>query len=390
MKALLIGAGRFARPYVDFLLSERAYGIDFAGVVDNNFVCSPVKQTIAAARIPVYKRIEDFYAVNSADIAIICTPPYLHEEQSVYALSHGSDVLCEKPAAPTVAGVERMIAAEKRYGKFIAIGFQWSFSDTMQNIKRDILDGVFGKPVLLKTFISWPRDFGYYANPWSGKISKDGKLVLDSVVSNACAHFIHNMLFLLGESFSDSRYPDAVEAECLRANDIESYDTCVLRMTMKNGATLYFGATHAAEESAGPEFIYVFDKATLTFDISDGKGVIARFADGTEKNYGIPEDGMKKTRDCIRAVKSGVTPVCTAKTALAHTRLAESVYENVPVYEFPAEIKVKTDTRVYVKGLYEIMRGAYAKSAMLSEYGCAYVQKTHIETYGQTGDKYDE
>jgi len=58
--------------------------------------------------------MENFYNEHEADLAIISTPPFLHCKQSVYALSKGSYVLCEKPIAPTVEDAEAMIEAEKK------------------------------------------------------------------------------------------------------------------------------------------------------------------------------------------------------------------------------------------------------------------------------------
>ena len=38
-----------------------------------------------------------------------------------------------------------MAASQNQSGKRVAIGYQWSFSQAIQQLKKDILDGVFGK-----------------------------------------------------------------------------------------------------------------------------------------------------------------------------------------------------------------------------------------------------
>ena len=47
----------------------------------------------------------------------------------------------------------------------------------------------------------WPRDERYYSrNGWAGvKRTNDGTWILDSPTNNACAHFLHNMFYVLGD-----------------------------------------------------------------------------------------------------------------------------------------------------------------------------------------------
>jgi len=41
------------------------------------------------------------------------------------------------------------------------IGYQWSYSEGIQSLKKDILSGLFGKPIRMKSLCLWPRDFAY-------------------------------------------------------------------------------------------------------------------------------------------------------------------------------------------------------------------------------------
>lgn len=368
MKIALTGAGRYGKSYVDYILETKDPELEFIGVVEKNFDASPSKQAILDAGIPVYGSMEEFYEKSHADLMILCTPPFAHSAQSVFAAEHGSHVLSEKPAAPTVKEVEAMLQAEKATGKFIAVGYQWSYNDAILALKGDILRGVLGKPISLKTIISTPRTRAYYAPDWSGRISKDGIMVMDSILFNACAHYVHNLLFVLGDAMDTSAYPKKIEAECLRANDIENFDTCVLRMTMEGGAKLYFAASHASNGVREPEFEFRFERAVVSYKTQSGRGhLTAVFDDGTVKDYGVPDVGMGKVRVCMDAVKAEKAPVCTAKTALSHTRLTEDLYKHVPVRDFPADRKKLSGDMVYVEGLYEQLSRGYDEMLLLSE-----------------------
>lgn len=368
MKIALAGAGRYGKNYVDYLLSGKDPEAEFVGVIEKNIDASPSKEDILRSGVPVYGSLEEFYANAHADMMILSTPPFMHSEQSVYAAQHGSYVLSEKPAAPTVAQVEAMIRAEEETGKFIAVGYQWSFDPAILALKEDILKGVLGKPLSLKTLNSTPRPRAYYAPQWSGRFSMDGVMIMDSIAFNACAHYVHNLLFVLGDAIDTSVYPHRIEAECLRANDIESFDTCVLRMTTKSGVKLFFAASHATGKVREPRFVFEFENATVTYEKEGNAGnLIATFRDGSRKFYGVPSVGMDKIRTCMDAINAKKAPPCSAKTALAHTKLIEDLYHRVPVQEFSADrIKLNGDV-IYVDGLFDQLCTAYDRMALLSE-----------------------
>ena len=371
MNILLVGAGGYATGYVKELLKNSDPAVTWAGIVDPYYDACAKKAEIDAAGIPVYTTMEEFYAERQADLAVICTPPFLHREQSICALSHGSYVLCEKPVAPTVADAQAMREAEKTYDKWIAIGYQWSFSAAIRALKKDILAGKLGRPLGFKTAISWPRDLAYYGRGtgWAGRIERNGVTILDSIASNACAHYLHNMLFLLGETMESSAEAEEVEAVCLRANEIENFDTCSIRAKV-GGVPLYFIASHAAGRKRDPEFVYRFENAEVTFAQNEGSQIVATFADGTEKNYGDPfANNFGKLWECVAAVRDGFTPICTVATATAHTKLIERIWREIPVRDFPRET-VKFDeakNRVYVEGLFEWMYQAYENETMLTK-----------------------
>lgn len=372
IKLLLVGAGGYAGEYLKRLLPPHDSNVHLEGIVEPYYATCVNKHAIDAAKIPVYATMEEFYAHHTADLTAICTPPFLHREQSIFALSHGSFVLCEKPIAPTVEEAEKMLAAEEKYGKWIAIGYQWSFSEAIRNLKRDVMDGVLGAPVAFKTAISWPRNRAYYARGtgWGGKLTHNGVTVLDSIASNACAHYLHNMLFLLGDTLDTSAEAVSVEGKCLRANAIESFDTCALRARTAGGTPLFFIASHAAGTNRNPQFEYRFENATVTFSEDEGSIIKAVFRNGEERVYGNPfRDQMEKLFLCAEAIRTGKTPICTAKTAIPHTRLIERIHRELPICDFdPARIRTDPETNgVWVEGLLEELYRAYEAERLFGE-----------------------
>ena len=370
MKVLLVGANGYGVNFVKSIFALHNEGkLTFEGVVTRS--AFPMQEELAEAGIPAYKTLDAFYAERTADLALISTPAFLHREQSILCLEHGSYVLCEKPAAPTIEDVEAMLQAEKDTGKFIAIGFQRCFSEAVINLKKDIMNGVLGKPVSMKFMVLGHRNFAYYARGggYAGQVcTKDGRIILDSPASNACAHYVQEMLFLLGDQLDVSAEPTLVKGECLRANDITNFDTCTIQLTAGDNVLVLLVASHAvAPTPRGPlTQRYTFENAVVT---TEGKDLIATFKDGTVKNYGDPfvDQFSVKILHCLDAIKNNTNPVCTVKTAFPHVKMVDAIYRNIPVAEFAESEKVYTEESVYVPDLRDKLIEAFEKECMLSE-----------------------
>lgn len=366
MKILLVGPGGYGIHFLKLLLENTDPEITFEGIVARNSL--PMEEEIKAANVPVYRSLEAFYAEHTADMAIICTPSFMHTEQSVYCVEHGTNVLCEKPAAPMIEDVETMMEAEKRTGKFIAIGFQMAYAPATLNLKKDILAGVFGKPVAMKSIMAGIRKKEYFARGggYAGQIAtKDGRMLLDSPAANGCAHYVFNTFFLLGDRMNTSAMPTILEAECYRANDISNFDTVTVKMTA-DGVPVYYATSHANEGNTGYILEFEFENAVIRHE---DKCYVAYFKDGTVKNYGNPlADGIAtKVLACLDNIRTGTQPVCTASTAMSHVKMINDLYHTVPVTNFPEEDKVHTEELMYVANLKARLLQAYEKTCMLSE-----------------------
>jgi len=57
------------------------------------------------------------------DAVIVATPDVWHEEQTVACLEAGLHVYCEQPMAMTAAGARRMVAAARKAGKLLQVGY---------------------------------------------------------------------------------------------------------------------------------------------------------------------------------------------------------------------------------------------------------------------------
>jgi len=234
VSVLMVAIGGYGYYYLKTLLEEFPPGdVELAGVVDPNSRLSGHYPDLLKRKTPIFSAVEDFFqSGRTADLTVIASPIHYHAEQSIVALNNGSHVLCDKPVAVTVQDVDEMISARDASGRWLMVGYQWSYSDAIQSLKRDILRSVFGKPRRMRTLRLWPRDEAYYRrNDWAGKIMDcDGRWILDSPANNAMAHYLHNMLYLFGDEINLSAKPVELTAEVYRVFDIENYDTVSCRI----------------------------------------------------------------------------------------------------------------------------------------------------------------
>ncbi|WP_407271187.1 Gfo/Idh/MocA family protein, partial [Radiobacillus sp. PE A8.2] len=229
---VLIGISGYGNTYVKELLNPKNEIGYLVGLVDINPERSRYYKEILQCEIPIFKSLDAFYKETSADLAIICTPIHLHADQACLCLNHGSNVFCEKPMTANPIDIDKMMRTRDQTGKFLAIGFNWSFTDSIQALKKDILNGIFGKPLRMKSITLWPRNQDYFnRSAWAGKkYSASGEMILDSVANNATAHYLHNLFYLLGKTIDTSAKITDVTAELYKTNAIETFDTCALHI----------------------------------------------------------------------------------------------------------------------------------------------------------------
>lgn len=82
---------------------------------------------------------------QKADIAVVCTPNYLHCAMSIDAMRAGADVLCEKPAAINSDEIDSMINIQQSTGKKLVIAHQKRFTTEAKYLKTIISKGVLGE-----------------------------------------------------------------------------------------------------------------------------------------------------------------------------------------------------------------------------------------------------
>ncbi|MBQ8642913.1 MAG: Gfo/Idh/MocA family oxidoreductase [Clostridia bacterium] len=374
----LCGIGGYAMLYTRYILDRKDPRICPVGVVEPYPDSCPRLAELEAAGIPVYATLDELYAAHTVDLTVIATPIQCHTPQILTALHSGSNVLCEKPLCADEKDIEILRQASRETGKFVFIGYQWSYSPVTLALKKDIGSGRFGKCLEMKTIVLWPRDLAYYrrGSGWAGKIAdQNGALIYDSIANNATAHYLHNILFVLGED-GKAAVPETIRGELLRANDIENFDTCKVDLTFPGGTKACYIASHAVDKTLNPTYHFRFEKGDVYYsqtknelslsvmpeDYTEYGQVIAATADGERISYGNPfSDEYEKLETAIAAAVSGDNREypCGIEAASVHTGVINRLQQQETVRNFAACRLVRTEERVYADGLWADLLECY-------------------------------
>jgi predicted dehydrogenase len=375
-RIVLAGIGGYGANYVRLLINREQKGdrLRLVALVDPVAERSPVYNLVADK--PCFVDLATCLDSYQADLVLIASPIQYHMEQISIALAHGAHVFCEKPMCATLNEALLLINRQQQSGRQVGIGYQWSYSPAILRAKEDVLAGRYGVPKVFRTRVYWPRNQAYFdRNSWAGHLySHDGRPVFDSVLNNATAHYLHNMLFFLGQTINEAAIPEKIESRLLRSYDIETFDTALLRMEKNSPSglvTLALAVSHCSDRTVNPNLDYLYSKGRLTVQDNKLLGYVAassgQQADTEmyeEIDYGpiIGSDHVAEKVDAfLDAVTRGKLPVCNLLTASAQTAVVAAVHQQSetlvlkpPQYHL---VQNEEDTWRVVPGLATLMDG---------------------------------
>ena len=190
----------------------------------------------------------------------------------------------------------------------------------------------------------------------------DGLYVYDSVASNATAHYLNNLLFLLGGSMNTAVDVDEISAQCSKANDIESFDTCIVRAKTVDNQDVLFIASHAVDEAIDPILEIKCEKAVINCDFAKENGrLTATMNNGETVDYGEVSTLREQYEKIVSVLnwldgKTSEKPNSTVMTTESFTKIIDYIFENIEFKKFDDIADDKEKNRLYASGLYEKLK----------------------------------
>jgi len=313
------------------------------------------------------------------DGVIVPTSIDSHLPLSRAAMEAGAHVLCEKPVTATIEDALEMIRIRDRTDKVVAIGYQDTYSPSVQWAKRQILDGRIGAVQQVRLWATWPRTDSYYRrNDWVGRVQRDGRWVLDSPANNALSHQINLALYLTGPEAETSNRATAIEAELYRARDLENFDTCAYRLDTAAGCPLLVLLTHACEQANHPVIEYIGERGTLrrthprTCELLIDGEVVDQCEDDEAGAHG------PMLTNWLDAIEGRVgRPHCAIENGMEVTRVNNAASEATPVHAIdkqylqraPIKPDAPDDLCTTIRGIESVFQRCFERMALPGELG---------------------
>ena len=89
--------------------------------------------------------IDSLLAATSAEIVVVATPSFSHEDDGIKVLNSGRHCIMEKPMAVTHTGALRLIEAAGKADRKLFVHHQRRFSDEFQFLRETIDSGILGR-----------------------------------------------------------------------------------------------------------------------------------------------------------------------------------------------------------------------------------------------------
>ena len=180
-----------------------------------------------------YGSLDEMFEKEELEVLHICTPHALHVPMACAAADRGIRVFMEKPAAVNKEQMDELVKAADKVP--IGVCFQNRYNDNVRYVKKELEEGLAGKVLGARAFVTWHRTAPYYTESgWRGTVALEG----GGALINQAIHTLDLLTVFLG---------NPKEAEASMANHhlksvIEVEDTVEAYIRFE-GSTVNFYAT---------------------------------------------------------------------------------------------------------------------------------------------------
>lgn len=351
MKYALIGCGRIATNHMKAATNN---GLEIVAVCD--VIPEKMEELLAkhdlknCVSIKRYTDYKELIAVEKPELVSVATESGVHAEIALYCIDQGTNVIIEKPMAMSIADADEIIRRSEKNGVKVSACHQNRFNVAVQELRKAIEAGRFGKLSHGSIHVRWNRGPQYYDQaPWRGTWAQDGGALM-----NQCIHGIDLLRWMMGDEIEEiygatrQQFHDYLEAE----------DVGMAVVKFRNGAIGTIEGTTNVYPKNLEETLYIFgEKGTVKIGGTSTNNIdVWDFADETEadlKNKGLKEAtsnvyGNGHTSlfvDVIDAIKSDRKPYVDAVAGRNALEVVLAIYKSqkygtavkMPLKEFSAK-----------------------------------------------------
>lgn len=216
----IIGAGRIGKLHAHNIV-KHIPSLSIKAIAD------PLIDKAWANTLPIAVVTTDYHAmINDPDITavLICTPSVFHAEQIIAAAESGKHIFCEKPIATDLIHIQQALAAVKKAGVKLQVGFNRRFDPNFAKVREVVSTEQIGKPHMVRITSRDPK------MPSAEYLQHSGGMFIDMTI-----HDFDMARFLMNSDIdevyaSTSVLIDPVFHAC------DDIDTAIINLKFSNGA----------------------------------------------------------------------------------------------------------------------------------------------------------
>ena len=346
MRYALIGCGRISTNHIKAAVNNKLEIVAVCDIVPEHMDIvldkHGLKEDASIKRYTDYMKLVDEL---NPELVSIATESGLHAEIALYCIEHGINVIIEKPMAMSLADADKIIALSEEKKVKVCACHQNRFNIAVQEMRRALEAGRFGKLSHGSIHVRWNRNQDYYTQaPWRGTWAQDGGALM-----NQCIHGIDLLRWMMGDEV-ESVY--GVTKQQFH-HYLEAEDIGMAVVKFKNGAVATIEGTTNVFPQNLEETLYLFgETGTVKLGGKSTNNIdVWSFADETEaddKNKGLEEAtsnvyGNGHTSlfaDMMDAIQTNRKPYVDARAGRNALEMVLAIYKSQKTGEvigFPLE-----------------------------------------------------
>lgn len=287
MKYALVGCGRIAVNHIKAALNNQLEIVAVCDVLPDKMETLLAKYDLAGDKtIKRYTDYRQMLVENDLTLVSIATESGNHAEIALACIDAGVNVIVEKPMAMSMADAEEIIRRSEEKGVKVSACHQNRFNVAVQETRKALEAGRFGKLSHGSIHVRWNRNRDYYDQaPWRGTWAQDGGCLM-----NQCIHGIDLLRWMMGDEVEEvygvtrQQFHHYLEAE----------DVGMAVVKFKNGAIGTIEGTTNVYPKNLEETLYLFgESGTVKIGGTSTNNIdVWNFADENDadaKNKGLQE-----------------------------------------------------------------------------------------------------
>ena len=253
---------------------------------------------------------------------LVCTPPASHLAVAEQALAAGAHVFCEKPLAPSLEGVDRLLAQVDRSGRILMMGMCYRFHPVIRRLREHVASGTIGRVLGAHLWAGqylpdW-HPWADYRREYSAQRRLGGGVLLDSI------HSLDTVRWALGE-------PVEVTGMLGRVSDLEidTEDVAAMVMRLASGALVEVHVDYLQRHGQSRTEV-VGSEGNLVVEGAGLRWRRAGDASWTEERFEVDVNAMytAELREFVDCVATGRQPTACGREGRATLALAAAVRES--------------------------------------------------------------